>query len=100
MTDPSQPPRDAAPEAGGEVRHLPVPAEAPATRVVDRSRPAVTTPVVAATGGMLMGMLTMTLLRVFRRRQRTVVLRRRRGDRALEVAASRSFLVDVHLIRR
>ena len=107
MTEPFQPPDGhqpdgEAPEAGGEVRHLPVLVPAPEPRVLDRPRVApLPAPLVAATGGMLVGMLTMALVRLARRGPRTLVLgRRRRGARPLDVAASRSFLVDVHLLRR
>ncbi len=58
-------------------------------------------PVVAATGGFLAGVATLVLARLMRRKSRTRVLgRRRRRDRGLEVAGTRSFLVDVHLLRR
>ena len=107
MTGPFQPPDGRepdgeTPEGGGEVRHLPVLVPAPEPRVLDRPRVGpVSAPVVAATGGMLVGMLTMALVRLARRGPRTLALgRRRRGARPLGVAASRSFLVDVHLLRR
>jgi hypothetical protein len=97
MTEPSQPPEDGA---LAEVRPLPVLAEG-RTVALERPRTTVSAPVVAATGGMLAGMLTMALVRVLRRGPRTLVLRRRRrGDRALEIMASRSFLVDVHVLKR
>ena len=106
MTEPSQPPdgreADGATPEGGEVRHLPVLVPAPEPRALDRPRGvAVSAPVVAATGGMLVGMLTMAIVRLARRGPRTLVLgRRRRGTRALDVVGTRSFLVDVHLLRR
>lgn len=89
-----------------EVRHLPVLAEPPEPRPLAprlgrlAQLPA---PVVAAAGGFLAGVVTFVAVRVLRRPRRragrTLRLgtRRRRGD---EIVASRSFLVDVHLLRR
>lgn len=58
--------------------------------------------VAAATGGFLLGVVTFLLVRVLRRPRRAASLRlgggRGRGRKA-EVAASRSFLVDIHLLR-
>lgn len=61
-------------------------------------------PVVAAAGGALVGALTFMLLRVLRRPARRgaqlrIGKRGRRG-RGLEVTGSRSFLVDVHMLKR
>jgi hypothetical protein len=54
-----------------------------------------------AAGGALVGLATWLLARALRpRRRRLVVGRARRGARALEVTSTRSFLVDVHLLRR
>ena len=65
------------------------------------------TPAVAATGGFLAGVATLVLVRLLRRsaadrpRRGGVGIRRsKRGDRALEIAGSRSFLVDVHILKR
>ena len=60
-------------------------------------------PAMAATGGFLAGMATLVLVRLLRRSvsspRRGVSLRRRKGgDRSLEIAGSRSFLVDVHVL--
>ena len=59
--------------------------------------------VAAATGGFLLGVATFVMVRLLRRPQRAQVRlgrsRRRRGDR-IDVAATRSFLVDVHLLDR
>ena len=62
-------------------------------------------PAVAATGGFLAGIATLVLVRVLRRSaarpRRGIGIRRgKRGDRALEIAGSRSFLVDVHILKR
>jgi hypothetical protein len=62
-------------------------------------------PVVAATSGALVAAVGYVLLRILRRpvRQRAAVrVGRGRGRRrgALEVTGSRSFLVDVHMLKR
>ena len=57
--------------------------------------------VVAATGGFLLGVATFVLVRVLRRPRAGGVRlgrRSRKGDR-VDVAATRSFLVDVHLLK-
>lgn len=89
--------------AQGEV--LPAVSESePSTldRVIDGPLPA---PAVAATGGFLAGVATLVLVRLLRRsagrRRRGIGIRRgKRGDRSLEIAGSRSFLVDVHMLKR
>jgi hypothetical protein len=57
-----------------------------------------------ATGGFLAGIATLLLVRVLRRSsqrpRRGVALRRKGRDRSLEIAGSRSFLVDVHILKR
>jgi hypothetical protein len=88
------------PEQGAEVRPLPVLAEPrPIERRAEVSLPAA---VAAATGGFLLGVVTFLLVRVLRRPRRGSSLRlgggRGRGKKA-EVAASRSFLVDIHLLK-
>ena len=85
-----------------QVRHLPVPVEAPETRVVDRIQAApLPAPIVAATGGFLAGVATFLLVRVIRRPRRAALKQpgRKRGNR-IEIAGSRSFLVDVHVLKR
>ena len=60
-------------------------------------------PVIAAAGGFAIGMVTWVLVRLVRRDRRTPVPirgRKRRQQRGVEVAATRSFLVDVHLLSR
>jgi hypothetical protein len=83
------------PEHQAEVRPLPVLAEPrPIERRVEVSLPAA---VAAATGGFLLGIATFVLVRVLRR-PKPVALRlgrRRKSD----IAASRSFLVDIHLLK-
>ncbi len=58
--------------------------------------------VAAATGGFLLGVATFILVRVLRRPKPSRLRRRGRRGAAdkIEVAASRSFLVDVHLLDR
>jgi hypothetical protein len=93
----------------GSSRNLPVLASeaspevpAPEPRPVDRPAEAVLpAPVVAATGGFLAGVATFVLLRVLRRgRGSRRLVRVRRRDRGVEIAGSRSFLVDVHVLKR
>jgi hypothetical protein len=84
-----------------EVRPLPVLAEArPIERAREVSLPAA---VVAATGGFLIGVATFVLVKLLRRpRPASVRLGRGRGrgrGKRVEVAASRSFLVDIHLLK-
>jgi hypothetical protein len=95
----------------GEIRHLPVPVSIPEARPVEvqpaplvRSRLAdLPAPVIAAAGGFMVGMATWVLVRLIRRDRRTPVAirgRKRRQQRGVEVATTRSFLVDVHLLKR
>jgi hypothetical protein len=87
-------------EQEGDVRPLPVLAEPrPVERPGDGALPAT---VVAATGGFLIGVVTFVLVRLLRRPQTAASLRLGRGrkrGKKVEVAASRSFLVDVHLLK-
>jgi hypothetical protein len=75
--------------------NLPVLAEA---RPIER-RPPVSLPaaVAAATGGFLLGVATFLMVRVLRR-PKPVALRLGRRKKS-EIAASRSFLVDIHLLK-
>jgi hypothetical protein len=86
------------PEHQAEVRPLPVLAEPrPIERRVEVSLPAA---VAAATGGFLLGVATFLMVRVLRR-PRPVALRlgRGRGGKKVDVAGTRSFLVDIHLLK-
>ena len=96
-------------EPVSEVRYLPVPA-APRAPADASARPLarlgadpMPATIVAATGGFLAGVAGWVLVRVLRGRPRRRSLRlagrRGRGNR-MEVAGSRSFLVDVHLLKR
>jgi hypothetical protein len=77
--------------------NLPVLAE---PRPIER-RPVVTLPaaVAAATGGFLIGVATFVMVRLLRRpKPPTLRLGRGRGKK-VDVAGSRSFLVDIHLLK-
>jgi hypothetical protein len=87
-----------------QVRPLPSPLEAPLLPI---DRPPVSLPatIAAATGGFLLGVATFLLVRVLRRPSAARGLARRRGRivagrRGLEVQSTRSFLVDVHQLKR
>ena len=71
-------------------------------RVIEPAQqPVVPAPVVAAAGGAVVGAVAFVLLRVLRRAPKRAVLRmrgRRRGG--FEITSSRSFLVDVHMLKR
>jgi hypothetical protein len=74
-------------------------------RAIEPARqPSVPAPVVAAAGGAVAGAVAYVLLRVIRQvpRRRGTVRIGKRGLRRgrLEVAGSRSFLVDVHMLKR
>ena len=56
-------------------------------------------PVLAATGGFLAGVATFILFRLRHPRGRKVRVGGRRGKK-IEIAESRSFLVDIHLLKR
>ena len=88
------------PEPETKVRPLPVLAEA---RPIGGPRVTVSVPqaAAAAAGGFLLGLSSFVLARVLRRPSpalRRGARGRRRGKR-MDVAASRSFLVDVHLLK-
>ena len=57
--------------------------------------------IAAATGGFLLGVATFVLVRVLRRPRSGVRVSRARtrGGKKVDVAATRSFLVDVHLLK-
>ena len=76
-----------------EVRAIEPPPRTLAERVV-----ALPAPVLAATGGFLAGVATFVLFRL-RGSRRTLKIGRKRGKK-IEIAESRSFLVDIHLLKR
>jgi hypothetical protein len=77
---------------------LPVPAQSRA--VAERSDAVLVAPVAAATGGIVAGLATMMIVRGLRHRPKRVRVGGRRRGKALEVTATRSFLVDVHMLKR
>jgi hypothetical protein len=88
-------------------RHLPVLAEPPEARVIERApvEPMpLSAPVAAATSGVLAGLATMALLKAVRGgfggggRRGGMRLGGRRGK--MKIAQSQSFLIDVHLLKR
>jgi hypothetical protein len=87
------------PQDDADVRPLPVLADPP---VIDRRREVpLPTAVAAATGGFLLGVVSFVLVKVLRRPKPTRVRvgsGRGRGKK-IDVTASRSFLVDVHLLK-
>ena len=86
------------PEPEGDVRPLPILA---GPRTIERPPPAsLPAAVVAATGGFLAGVMTFVLVRALRRPRGAVRRGRRdrRGER-IDVASTRSFLIDIHLLQ-
>jgi len=86
-------------QGDSDVRPLPVLAERPA---IERRREVpLPTAVAAATGGFLLGVVSFVLVKVLRRpKPARVRLGSGRGrGKKLDVTASRSFLVDVHLLK-
>jgi hypothetical protein len=86
--------------AATDDRPLPVLAEA--RTIEHRDAPSLPATIAAATGGFLLGVAAFLAVRVLRRPRRpgrrAVRRRDRRGD-PIDIAASRSFLVDIHLLR-
>ncbi|HEY4562490.1 MAG TPA: hypothetical protein VIJ36_05895 [Thermoanaerobaculia bacterium] len=83
-----------------ETRPLPVLAE---PRVLERPQPApLPAVVVAGSIGFFAGVAAWMLVRVLRRPRRSASVKalRRRRDRGIEITGTRSFLVDVHLLKR
>jgi hypothetical protein len=80
---------------------LPVLAGTEARPIERAQRSALPIPARAATGGLVLA-ATYLLVRLLRRPARRPAIRmgRRRGRRNLEIAGSRSFLVDVHVLKR
>jgi hypothetical protein len=87
-------------------RNLPVLAEAPEARVIERApvEPMpLSAPVAAATSGVLAGLAAMALVKAARNgfgggRRGAIRLGGRRGK--MKIAQSQSFLIDVHLLKR
>jgi hypothetical protein len=88
------------PERQADVRPLPVVAE---PRVIEPRRElSLPATVTAATGGFLLGVVSFVLVKILRRPKAAASLRLGRGGgrgKKVEVAGSRSFLVDIHLLK-
>jgi hypothetical protein len=88
-----------------EARPLPVVAEAQSATGIATRKVSLPATVAAAGGGFMLGVAAFMLMRVLRRptaarsvsRRRKRLLAKRQG---VDIAASRSFLVDVHLLKR
>jgi hypothetical protein len=112
----SEPTHHEPDEGGAEERHLPVPASGATTEsapargeVVDAPRGVLerlgsgplAAPALAAAGGFLVGFVTFVTGRLLRARGRRGLLAgRRRRSLERQIESSRSFLVDVHVLRR
>jgi hypothetical protein len=88
--------------SNGHHEMTPVLTATEARAIQPASQPAFPAPVVAAAGGAVVGAFAYVLLRVLRRpsRRRAALRLGKRGRRGLEVTGSRSFLVDVHMLKR
>lgn len=92
-------------ELVAEPRPLPVPRD-PGLGALDRPPPpSLPATVAAATGGFVLGVAAFMLMKLLRRplAARSLTRRRRRliaKRRGAEVAETRSFLVDVHMLKR
>jgi hypothetical protein len=84
------------PEHEAEVRPLPVLAEA--RPIEQRSPVALPAAIAAATGGFILGVVTFLMVRVLRRPKAPLIRFGGRRKKS-EIAASRSFLVDIHLLK-
>lgn len=89
-------------EDGEAVETLPVHAAAAEGPLITALRALPPAPVVAAAGGFLAGVTTYVLVRLLRRRRipRALARAQRGRVRGLEISNTRSFLVDVHLLKR
>jgi hypothetical protein len=90
----------------GHLEHAPVPVAEPVRAVAEPgprlmvALPLPKSPVTAAAGGLTAGAVLVTLLRILSRRRALNVGGRRRKDLRKGAIASRSFLVDVHVLDR
>ena len=107
-------PEPASEAEGAEVRHLPVVADGVARPVGSGSastelepyRPLAPAAIVAAAGGFLAGVAAFVIVRILRRKPSSALAARRgafglrKKNQHPEIAASKSFLVDIHLLKR
>lgn len=89
----------------GELEQAPVPVARDARALVPRRRlllalPLPRTPVAVAAGGLTATAAVVAIVRALRHRRLVKVGRRRRKEIQRSVLATRSFLVDVHLLGR
>jgi hypothetical protein len=98
VEEPASPGNEAEPV---EVRRLP---ERASGRELEAWRGEVKSAAIAAAGGLVAGMATVAAAKAARgvgaRRAATRAIRRQRRDRPANVIASRSFLIDVHVLGR
>jgi hypothetical protein len=93
-------------EENGHFEHSPVPVAEPVRPLAEPAPrlmvalPLPKSPVTAAAGGLTAGAVLVTLLRILSRRRTPRVGRRRGKDLRKSAIASRSFLVDVHVLDR
>jgi hypothetical protein len=96
-----EPDAGGAVEANAETRRLPARAER--REELEAWRGEVRTAAIAAAGGLVAGVATVAVVNAARavRRPRSRLARRQsKRERAVEVVASRSFLIDVHVLGR
>jgi hypothetical protein len=91
----------------GALDHAPVPVAEPVRAVPERTSPRLMvalplprSPVAAAAGGLTAGAALVALVRILSRRRGPAMGRRRARDLRRSAVASRSFLVDVHVLDR
>lgn len=83
-----------------EAEQLPV-LQGTEARPIEPARPVpLPVTVAAAAGGAIVGVATWVLFRVLRRPRRKSLLKIGKGRKGIEVQGSRSFLVDVHMLKR
>jgi hypothetical protein len=89
------------------MEHTPVPVAEPVRAVPERTPPRLMvalplprSPVTAAAGGLTAGAVMVALVRILARRRGPAMSRRRGKDLRRNAVASRSFLVDVHVLDR
>ena len=88
-----------------ELRHITAPTPSRSAQIDRPLTISLPATLVAATGGFLLGVATFVLMRLLRRPAAGRRLARRRSRlgarrRAAEVESTRSFLVDVHVLKR
>lgn len=89
--------------SNGHHEMTPVLPASEARAIEPAQQPQLPAPVVAAAGGAVVGAVAFVLLRVLRRparRRAALRIGKGRRGRGLEITGSRSFLVDVHMLKR